>query len=175
MSDKPDATMMKEILQRLPGWQLDPRYAGHMWCSVIVDKEGHEVRVELERGRLRFAGQWPDGEFSDKTVAITVAADSPTEKIRVDFTRRFLPAYLETWGTLKTRAVEKKKYADATEATRVKLAKLPGVRRSSHGSELYGPNCTTINVQGPDSIRLECRGNFTVKQLTKILKTLQST
>jgi hypothetical protein len=79
---------------------------------------------------------------------------------------------LEQWGVAKARADKQQEFKIDTETTWRKLAQLPGMRASQHDKTLYGPHCTRLNVQGPDSIRLECRGNFTAKEIERILAAI---
>ena len=171
MSDKPNDVQLTAILKHLPGWRHNERYAAYAWCSGITDDAGHDVSVELWQGRLRFVGHFP-GQ-GDESQTISVSASRSAETIASEFLRRFLPGYLEQWGVAKARADKQQEFKIDTETTWRKLAQLPGMRASQHDKTLYGPNCTMLNVQGPDSIRLECRGNFSVKQIKRILKVLQ--
>jgi hypothetical protein len=171
VSDKPDDVQLTAILEHLPGWRHNEHYAAYHWCAGIIDDAGHDVSVELEKGRLRFVGQFPG--YGDESQTISVKADRTAEKIASEFSRRFLPGYLAQWVVAKARVDKQQEYAIDTETARRKLAQLPGMRASQDSKTLYGPNCTILNVQGPDSIRLECRGNFTVKQIKRILKVLQ--
>jgi hypothetical protein len=169
MSDRPNLT---ELLKVLPGWKQNPKYKEHVWCNVITNDQGHEVRIELERGRLRFVGHWPDGQHPDQGLSITVKADLPASKIAAEFSRRFLPEYLDQWAQLELKAQAAANFQAELEKARNVLAALPGVKRCQHSTDLYGPGCTHLIVQGPDSVRLKLRGNVTVKQLKRILAVL---
>jgi hypothetical protein len=170
MSTRPD---VKPLLAHLPGWKQCQRYRLHTWCDVITDAAGHEVRIELEQGRLRFIGHWPQGQLPDNGIAISVRADRAAADVVTQFNRRFLPRYLERYAQLQKLADAEQERKLDTETTRRKVMKLAGVTASASGETLYGPECTRLYVQGPDSIKLECRGNFTLAQITRLLEALK--
>lgn len=170
MSDKPDNEQLTEILKHLPGWRNNERYAYSHWCSGITDDAGHDVSVELYLGRLRFVGHFP-GQ-GDESQTISVSASRSAEEITADFRRRFLPGYLEQWTVARARADKQQEFKIGTETTWRKLSQLPGMRALQHDKTLYGPNCSYINVQGPDSVRVELRGNLNVRQVKRLIAML---
>jgi hypothetical protein len=167
------------LLTHFPGWRFDERFLAHCWCAVIIDDEGHGIHFNTQQktGRYYISGCWPRGksgiQLPDHCPHITVALLRPADEIAAEIKRRFLPDYLEQYN--KAKAI-----ADATDdrdkqiaAVRQELIEFLGIKPSQNGTTLYGPGYTRIDVQSPDSVRVECRGNFSLKTAKRVLALLK--
>ncbi len=167
---------INEILSHFPGWRFDERFLADCWRAVIIDDEGHGVHLNTQqtKGRYYISGCWPSNYHPIHCPHISVSQDRPAEKIAEDIKRRFLPAYLEAYAEQKAIADAAAERDKQTEAVRQELAVIVGEKhRPVHSNTLYGPGNVYIDVQGPDSIRLECRCNFTLATTKKILALLK--
>ena len=79
------------ILPYLPGWKLDPTYANHTWCAVLIDGTGRGIHVSITqaKGRFYISGMWPsDSDHQqcrpDKCQHITIARSRPPEKVAAE-------------------------------------------------------------------------------------------
>lgn len=154
---------MFDILKYLPGWRLEK--------DNYIDPEGRGFFIREERGRLEIHGVWPKGRWPKERHGITIASDKPAEKIAAEIQRRFLPGYYAEYAEQKKLADADAEHERGIEKTKQALVAL-GLEGNTQGT-FYGPNCTYITVQGPDSIRLECRGSFTLATMKKLLRAMQ--
>ena len=165
------------ILEHLPGWKLDPKFDGCVW-RVAVDEEGHGLHFNLHNARLIVSGtNWPrDTEghtyYPENGNSITVSRAKRPAIIADEINRRLLGWYLQEWEKHAVECAEANQRYAKIAGVRTRLVNELGCRNSPQSHRLYGPNGTIIDVQGPDSIRLECRCNFTVKQIKAILKII---
>ena len=81
------------ILPYLPGWKLDPTYANHTWCAVLIDGTGRGIHVSITqaKGRFYISGMWPsDSDHQqcrpDKCQHITIARNRQPEKVAAEIT-----------------------------------------------------------------------------------------
>lgn len=163
---------IEKLVKHFPGYEADPRYLGSYWQRAIVDTDGHGLFFDFHNPkRVVISGVWP--LHPDNDWSISVARDKPIEKIAADIQRRFMPPYLEVFDKQAAIANERVVFQRRVEATKNKLLAIEGTRACPHSSAVYAPNCLTLNVQGPDSIRLECRGNVSLKAAKRIIEIMR--
>lgn len=149
---------LTEVLKHLDGWQLDPKYADHTWCAVLIDGVGRGIHVSATqaKGRLYIGGMWPcDGNRQqhrpDKPLHITIARNRPPEKIAAEIERRFLPWYLATYAEQLKRAEQHNASRNRQQEVTVELAALLGLegsrRMQSNPNQIYAPGLT-VDVHG---------------------------
>jgi len=170
------------LLPYLPGWQLDPTYADHTWCGVLIDGSGRGIHVNATqaKGRLCISGMWPwtsdrQQYRPDKCQHITIARNRPAEKIAAEIQRRFLPWYLAAY----TEQVEKVAKCNAArnrqQEVAVELAALLGPeasrRMQSNPNQIYASGLT-VDIHGNGesaSVQLRYKSIKTVKAVLRAL------
>ena len=158
------------------GWKTDPRYDDSAWCFVLTDGERSiHFNATTKRGRYDISGCWPwDNDRCQHAPSnpkhITVGQDRTPDEIAAEIKRRFLPWYMAEHEKQLAAAKVANQRANSIEETRQKLIAL-GLEGRHSTATLYGPGCTYFDVQGPDSIRVECRGNFSLKTAKKLPKS----
>ena len=170
------------ILKHLPGWQLDPKYADHCWCAVLIDGTGRGIHVNATQAKGRFclSGVWPtDSEHQvhgpDKHLHITVARNRPPEKIAAEIERRFLPWYFAAYAEQLKRAEQHDAARNRQHEVTVELAALLGPeasrRMQSNPNQIYAPGLT-VDIHGNGesaSIELRYKSITTVKAVLKAI------
>jgi len=158
------------ILKHLDGWQLDPKYADHCWCAVLIDGVGRGIHVNATqaKGRLYLSGTWPyDSENRvhgpDKHLHITVARNRPPEKTAAEIKRRFLPWYLAAYAEQLKRAEQHNAARDRQQEVTVELAALLGPeasrRMQSNPNQVYAPGLTVASLQERQSRQGRAQGD----------------
>ncbi len=169
--------LLAELVKHFPGWKIDPTFNGDhdTWRGQLLDGEGRGVFIRHDRKRLDISGKWPTSVSAPyETLHITAADDKPAVKIAADIKRRFLPWYLEKFAEQQEKASKQAAYDAGIMATRAELIGILGPDSVCNSARrLYGPSHTYFDIQGPDSIRLECRGNFTKQAIKGIIRLLQ--
>jgi hypothetical protein len=155
---------LTEVLKHLPGWQLDPKYGEHWWCSVLRDGTGRGIHVNATqaKGRFYISGFWPTDKENhqhvpDKPEHITIARNRPPEKIAADIQRRFLPWYLAAYAEMMERVEQHNTSRNSQQEIAMELADLLGVtpRLQCSPPQVYA-NGVTIDVHGRD-VSIEIR------------------
>ena len=173
---------LTEILKHLAGWQLDPKYADHCWCAVLIDDVGRGIHVNATRakGRLCISGMWPtDSDHQqhrpDKPLHITIARNRPPEKIAAEIERRFLPSYLPAYAEQLKRAEQHNASRNRQQEVTVELAALLGPeasrRMQSNPNQIYAPGLT-VDVHGNGesvSIQLRYKSVIVAKAVLKAI------
>lgn len=170
---------LTEVLKHLPGWKLDPAYARHTWCAVLVDGEGRGIHVNATqaKGRLYLSGIWPqtsDREYCrpDKCLHITVGRDRPPEKTAAEITRRFLPWYLAAYTEETERVRQHNESRNRQQELTVELTALLGPdahkRLQTGRCQIHAPGLS-VDVHGNGDVSNEMRYR-NVKVATAVLK-----
>lgn len=169
---------LNAILKHLDGWQLDPKYADHCWCAVLIDNIGRGIHVNATqaKGRLYLSGMWPtDSDRQqhrpDKCQHITVARSRPPEKIAAEIERRFLPWYLAAYAEQLKRAEAHNASRDRQQELTAELAALLGAdaaRTQGNPTRIHA-NGLTVEVHGNGDVSIELRYT-TVKIGKAVLK-----
>jgi hypothetical protein len=156
------------ILPYLSGWKLDPTYANHTWCAVLIDDVGRGIHVNATqaKGRLYIGGMWPiDSDRQqhrpDKPLHITIARNRPPEKIAAEIERRFLPWYLAAYAEQLKWAEQHNTSRNRQQEVTVELAALLGPeasrRMQSNPNQIYAPGLT-VDVHGNgESVSIQLR------------------
>jgi hypothetical protein len=158
---------LAEILKHLEGWTLDPKYADHCWCAVLIDNIGRGIHVNATqaKGRLCLSGMWPtDSDHQqhrpDKPLHITIARNRPPEKIATEIERRFLPWYLAAYAEQLKRAEAQNAARTRQQEITVELAALLGSdacrRMQSNPNQVYA-NGVTVEVHGNGEVSIQLR------------------
>ena len=173
---------LTEILKHLAGWQLDPKYADHCWCAVLIDGVGRGIHVNATqaKGRLCISGMWPtDSDRQqhrpDKPLHITIARSRPLEKIAAEIKRRFLPWYLAAYAEQVEKVAKCNAARNRQREVTVELAALLGPEASrrlqSNPNQIYASGLT-VEVHGDgESVSIQLRYT-TVKVAKAVLKSL---
>ena len=121
------------ILPYLPGWKLDPTYANHTWCAVLIDGTGRGIHVSITqaKGRFYISGMWPsDSDHQqcrpDKCQHITIARNRQPEKAAAEITRRFLPWYTAAYAEQNERTTWHNAARNRQQEVTAELAALLG-------------------------------------------------
>lgn len=168
-------------LKHLPGWQLDPKYADHCWCAVLIDSIGREIHVNATQAKGRFClgGMWPTDSdhqqhIPDKPLHITIARNRPPEKIAAEIERRFLPWYLAAYAEQLKRAEQHNAARARQQEITVELAALLGSdasrRMQRNPNQIYALGLT-VDVHGNGEVSIELRYK-TVKVAKAVLKAI---
>ena len=173
---------LAEILKHLDGWKLDPKYADHTWCAVLIDGTGKGLHVNATqaKGRFYISGMWPtdsDREQCrpDKCQHITIARNRPPEKIAAEIQRRFLPWYTAAYAEQAERAARRNAARNRQQEVTVELAALLGPdasrRMQSNPNQIYASGLT-VDVHGNGesaSVQLRYKSIKTVKAVLRAL------
>lgn len=178
---------LTEVLKHLPGWQLDPRYNDHCWCSVLSDGTGRGIFVNAiqANGRLCIGGMWPSDSdrqqyLPDKPLRITIARSRPPKKIAAEITRRFLPWYLAEYAKQTEYVNARNASRDRQHEITAELAALLGPdasrRLQSNRERNQTPNHIyvsglTVDVHNNGEVSIELRYT-SVKVAKAVLKAL---
>jgi len=170
------------ILPFLPGWQLDPKYARHTWCAVLIDGTGKGIHVNATqaKGRFYIGGMWPfDAAHQqctpDRPLHISIARNRPPEKIAADLQRRFLPWYAAAHAEQVEKAAKEDARRTRQQEVTVELAALLGQgaarRLQSNPNQIYASGLT-VDVHGNgDSVSIQLRYT-TVKVAKAVLRAV---
>lgn len=170
------------LLPYLPGWQLDPKYADHTWCAVLIDGNGRGIHVNSTqaKGRLYISGMWPwtsdrQQYRPDKCQHVTIARNRPPEKIAAEIQRRFLPWYMAAYAEQAERAAQHNASRNRQQEVTVELAALLGDgaarRLQSNPNQIYASGLT-VDVHGNgDSVSIQLRYT-TVKVAKAVLRAV---
>jgi hypothetical protein len=167
---------LTEILKHLPGWRLDPKYADHCWCAVLIDDTGKGIHVNATqaKGRLYLSGMWPsdsDRQYCrpDKCQHITVARDRPPEKIAAEIQRRFLPWYTTAYAEEAERVKQHNASRNRQQEVAAELAALLGseaTRPQGNRTRIYAKGLT-VEVHGNADVSIEL--SYTTIKIAKAL------
>ena len=183
MTDKQELDAeLTAILPYLPGWQLDPKYAGHTWCAVLRDGTGKGMHISATqaKGRLYISGMWPtDSDHQqcnpDKPLHISIARNRPPEKIAADLQRRFLPWYTAAYAEQAERATRQNDRRNRQQEITVELAALLGDdatrRLQSNPNQVYAPGLTVDVHGGGETASVELRYK-SIKVVKAVLRAL---
>jgi len=156
------------IAAHLPGrWQLDPKYADHVWCAVLLDDAGHGLHFNMTapKGRLQIRGLWPRAQqkrqqkrqhIPDKCPHISVARNRPPEKIAAEISRRLLPWYLTAYADQAKRAQTADTGRKQQQEAARELAAIVGQESQLHSdpASIYTPNLT-VDVHNSNSVTIQ--------------------
>ena len=156
------------LLPHLPGWKLDPTFANHTWCAVLIDGTGQGIHVNITqaKGRLYIGGMWPsDSDHQqcrpDKCQHISVARNRPPEKIAGEIQRRFLPwytaAYAEQAGRAARHAAARHRQQEMTTDLAALLGPEVARQTQSNPYRVFGPGLTVEVHGGGESVSIELR------------------
>ena len=170
------------LLPYLPGWKLDPTYANHTWCAVLIDGTGRGIHVSITqaKGRFYISGTWPSDSdrqqcTPDKRLHITIARNRPPEKIAAEIARRFLPWYTAAYAEQTDRAAQHNAARNRQQEVTVELAALLGQgaarRLQSNPNQIYASGLT-VDVHGNgESVSIQLRYT-TVKVAKAVLRAI---
>ncbi len=156
------------LLPYLPGWQLDPKYADHTWCAVLIDGDGRGIHVNSTqaKGRFHISGMWPwtsdrQQYRPDKCQHITIARNRPPEKIAAEIQRRFLPWYMAAYAEQTERVRRHNDGRNRQQEVTVELAAILGEeatrRMQSNPNQIYASGLT-VDIHGNgESVSIELR------------------
>ena len=156
------------LVPHLPGWKLDPAYADHTWCAVLIDGTGRGIHVNSTqaRGRLYISGMWPwtsdrQQYRPDKCQHITIARNRPPEKIATEIHRRFLPwstaAYAEQAERIKQHNASRNRQQEVTVELAALLGEGAARRMQGNPNQIYASGLT-VDVHGNgESVSIELR------------------
>ena len=156
------------ILPYLPGWKLDPTYANHTWCAVLIDGTGRGIHVSITqaKGRFYISGMWPsDSDHQqcrpDKCQHITIARNRPPEKAAAEITRRFLPWYTAAYAEQNERTTWHNAARNRQQEVTAELAALLGQKAAqgaqSNPNRIYVPGLAVEVHGGGTSVSIEMR------------------
>jgi hypothetical protein len=156
------------LLPYLPGWELDPTYADHTWCAVLIDENGRGIHVNMTqvKGRFYISGMWPwtsdrQQYRPDKCQHITIARSRPPEKIAAEIQRRFLPWYTAVYAEQAERVKQHNASRNRQQEVTVELAAMLGEeatrRMQGNPKQIYASGLT-VDVHGNgESVSIELR------------------
>jgi hypothetical protein len=169
MTDKQELDAeLAALLPHLPGWRLDPAYADHTWCAVLIDGTGRGIHVNSTqaKGRLYISGVWPwtndrQQYRPDTCQHITTARNRPPEKTAAEIQRRFLPWYTTAYAEQAERVKQHNASRNRQKEVTVELAAMLGEeatrRMQGNPNQIYASGLTVDVHSNGESVSIELR------------------